>query len=223
VRVYGGSRLAARLRMEPTLPDWPEVAAGTRPLFVLVVDAVDRDPHASSRLLDVPQPLAVALSPYSPYTLRMARDAVTRHKEVLARVEPDTTPTEALEAVPYATGALFEAPPKGDPDSQAAALRDQGVYVVDVASEGLPAAWIRALRDAGVPVIRASRPPASGQAGDLRTFRTRAAREGAGVLVVDVDGPAMAEAMDSLSAATARGFRPAFVAEVVQSAAANPP
>jgi len=185
-------------------------------MLALVVDAVDRDPHGSYRLLDIPQPLAVALSPYSPYTLRMAREAVTRHKEVLARVEPDTTPTEALEAVPHATGVLFEAPPKGEPDAEAAALRGQGIYVVDAA--GLPAAWTRALRDARVPRVRAIRAAASGPAGDLRAFRARAVHEGAGVLVVDADAPITPEALDSLSVAATHGFRPAFVAEVVQAA-----
>jgi hypothetical protein len=220
VRVYGGSRLAARLLLEPTLPEWPDVQTGTFPLLALVLDGVDHDPHASNSHLELAHPLAVALSPYSPYTLRMARDAVVRHKEVLARVEEDTTPAEALEAVPYATAVLITAPPRGEPDVQAGVLRAADVVVVDASPEGLPAAWMRALTDAGVPRIRAFRLPASGAADGLRAFRARVAREGSGVLVVDADDPAAAAALDSLSEAATHGLRPAFVAEVAQVATA---
>ncbi len=217
VRVYGGSRLAARLALEPTLPEWPAVGPGDPPLLAMVLDAVDHDPHASNRLLGDLQPLAVALSPYSPFTLRMARDAVTGHKEVLARVEPDTTPGEALEAVPYATGVLLATPPRGEPDAEAAALREQDIYVVDAVPEGLPAAWIRALKDAGVPRIRAVRLPPADPGEALRAFRARAAREGTGVLVVDVGDPSAQPALDSLAEARLHGFRPAFVAEVARA------
>ncbi|MBN1335313.1 MAG: hypothetical protein JXB39_05085 [Deltaproteobacteria bacterium] len=222
VRVYGGTRLAARLTLEPTLPEWPAVASESRALFAVVLDAVDHDPHTSNRLLDIPQPLAVALSPYSPYTLRMARDAVSRRKEVVARVEPDTTPMEALDAVPHASGVLLSGPPMGAPETQAAGLKDQRVYALDATPAGLPAEWIRALKAAGVPRVRAFRPPVPGSADALKAFRSRVAREGSGVLVLDVDDPIARPALDSLAEAPRHGFRPAFAAEVVDEAAALP-
>ena len=131
IRIYHQSRLAALLRLEPTLLEWPPFSASTPPLLAIVLFGVDEAPQAVHELLSKPYPLAFALSPYSPFTLRVARDAVLAHKEVLVLADEDQPPSDLLQIVPHASGIVFINNPGGDPVEQARHIAAEGLYVYD--------------------------------------------------------------------------------------------
>lgn len=213
VRFYAGSRLALVLELKPSLGPWPTLVSGQSPLLALVIHGVDKDPHGVRQLMEQGEPMALALSPYSPFTLRLSRDALLTHTEVLALAEADVTLAESLEAVPHASGLLITSPPVGDAEQQAQALRHADVYVLDALEQGLGANWLRALQEAEVPYQRATCPQSDlGQ----RRYRHSAARDGASVVAV----PAArgAEEAAALRAAAERGYRLAFPSEVVEAA-----
>ncbi len=211
VRFYAGSRLAQVLELEPSLGPWPTLKGHTNPMLALVVWDVDRDPHGIRQLMEQGQPMALALSPYSPFTLRLSRDALLTHTEVLAVAEQDVSLPESLEAVPHASGLLVLSAPTGEPDQQVAALQHSGVYVLDAVETGLGAQWLRAFDERGIPYLRAHRVDAElGR----RRYRHSAARDGAAV-VVSAAADGASEAAELLSASQ-RGYRVAFPAEVVE-------
>lgn len=216
LRFYAGSRLAAVLLFETSLSSWPTLARGEQPWLALVIHGVDQDPHGVRRLMASDFPLAVALSPHSPFTLRLSRDALLEQTEVLAKSEPGVSLTETLEAVPHASGLLLTCPPSGEPSRQARALRDADVYVLDAADGGLGGRWLRAFQDAGVPHVRAMMLEPDDIDTGRRRFLHSAAREGAAAMVVHAaDGAAMAEVQQLLTAME-RGYRATFPAEVVE-------
>lgn len=213
LRFYAGPRLAVVLELEPSLEAWPTLPRGSQPQLALVVSDVDADPHGVRLLMERGRPIALALSPYSPFTLRFSRDALLTHTEVLAIAEPDVSLAESLEAVPHASGLLITSTPIGDADAQARALRRADVYVLDAV--GLGAAWLRALQDAEVPCQRATTVTQPDQ--DRPRYRHSAVRDGSAVLVVSArDSGATLEA-DQLLTASERGYRQAFPAEIVEA------
>jgi hypothetical protein len=210
LRFYAGSRLAQVLDLETSLDSWPRVGPGAPPLLALVVFGADEDPHGTRQLMDQAEPLGLALSPYSPFTLRLSRDALLTHTEVLAMAADDVPLPESLQAVPHASGLVVTALPPGEIEAQSLALA--GVYVIDATEEGMGAAWMRALQDAGVPYQRAH---TSKTELDRYRYRHSAAREGAAMVVV----PAAQAAIESeqIASASERGFRRVFPAEIVEA------
>jgi hypothetical protein len=214
VRVYAEGRLACTLLLQPTLPEWPERTEGAHPLFSIVIRNCDKNPAILKEYLELPLPIAFALDPFSPFTLRMARDAVTSHKEVIVAVEPDQPLNDALQTVPHASGLLVSVVPLGAPGTQAQAIKHAGYYILDLTPGGLPTPWIRALQDAGVPHLRGISLESVLQDEGLRRFRHAAARQGQAVLVLDLGAMDVTALSNEFREATARGFRPSFVAEV---------
>lgn len=214
VRVYAASRLAAFLTLVPTLPEWPQVAPAQSPLLSIVLRDAREAPRRLRGLYEYHQPFSVALSPYSPFTLRLARDAVTEHKEVLVLHREDGPFEELLAAVPHASGILLEAVPDLEPRPQAASLQRADAYVLDMTPQGLPATWIRALRAEGVSFIRGHAWDDTEPETTQRRFRHGAARDGAAILVVPLTEPTVEEILATLTVAQERGYRPSFAAEV---------
>jgi hypothetical protein len=216
LRFYAGTRLAVVLELEPSLGPWPRLAPGSQPLLSLVVYQVDRAPHAVRQLMEQGRPLALALSPYSPFSLRFSRDALLTHAEVLALAEPEVSLAEALEAVPHASGLLVTCNSPGDPDAQARALALEDVYVLDAVEGGMGAHWLRAFQNAGVPYLRTTTIDADTPELSRRRYRHTAAQRGAAV-VVSRAGEATEEALHFEQAAL-RGYRWSFPAEQVEAA-----
>jgi len=212
VRFYAGSRLAQVLELEPSLGPWPSLAPFETPLLALVVWDVDNDPHGVRLLMERGAPMALALSPYSPFTLRFSRDALLTHTEVLAIAEEDVSLPESLDAVPHASGLLLLSAPQGDPETTAAALLRANVYVLDAVQAGLGAQWLRAFQEHEVPYLRAQTIHSDV---DRRRYRHSAARQGAAVVVTPAARGSL-EA-DELNAAAQRGYRVAFPAEVIEA------
>lgn len=215
VRVYAGTRLASYLRFEPTLTDWPALPSEVPPLLVTVIVGLEETPGDTRAILATPSPLALALQPFSPFTLRLARDAVAAHKEVLVAVGAGQSLDETVQAVPHATGVLLSDVPSGEAETGARDLRKAGLYVIDATEAGLPAAWIRALRAAEVPFVRVVTPGGEGQRQRLQIFRHTAVQTGGAVLVVSAGDPERETLLQSLEEAAINGYRPAFAAELV--------
>jgi hypothetical protein len=212
VRLYAGSRLAQVISLETKLEPWPRLGRGAAPMLALVVHGVDDDPHGIRQLMEQESPIGLALSPYSPFTLRLSRDALHTNVEVLVAAADDVALPESLAAVPHASGLVVHTVPAGEPEAQAQALAAAGVYIIDAVEEGMGAAWLRALQDAGVPYQRGYAPQSEL---DRHRYRHAAAREGAAIVVVPARQGEIEVAQ--LSSARERGFRLAFPAEVVEA------
>ncbi len=92
VRLYAGSRLAQVISLETKLEPWPRLGRGAAPMLALVVHGVDDDPHGIRQLMEQESPIGLALSPYSPFTLRLSRDALHTNVEVLVAAADDVAP-----------------------------------------------------------------------------------------------------------------------------------
>lgn len=216
VRVYTGNRLASHIHLRPTLSEWPALPEGFQPMLALVMEGFDNQPQGAREVLEVPRPMGLLLKPFSPFTLRLARDAVANHKETLVDLETGQRISEALQAVPHASGIVLREPPPGDPAGQAITLRSNNIYVLDVTPAGLPATWIRALADAGVATLSVVQFEPTTRNSCLRRLRHMAARDGAATLLMDVESTHREEVMASFAEAEVRGYRITFAAEVAE-------
>ncbi|MCK6506828.1 divergent polysaccharide deacetylase family protein [Myxococcota bacterium] len=105
VRVYAGSAPRRALLLVPTLPaDTTPPAAPNRrerPLLGLVIGGLGE--REAAALVATPLPLTVAVRPFLPHSLAVARDAARAWQEVLVDVaEPELDPAAARAAVPFA-------------------------------------------------------------------------------------------------------------------------
>lgn len=110
VRVYAGSAPRRALLLVPTLPaDTTPPAAPNRrerPLLGLVIGGLGE--REAAALVATPLPLTVAVRPFLPHSLAVARDAARAWQEVLVDVaEPELDPAAARAAVPFSTGLLL--------------------------------------------------------------------------------------------------------------------
>jgi hypothetical protein len=220
VRVYVGARLASVVDLSPTLCPWPALSPAQQPQLALVLTGIDAEPHAARALMEEGLPLAVALSPYSPFTLRLSRDALSTHSEVLAQAEPDATLSEALEGVPWATGVLVTCPLLGDPEGEAASLARADTYVIDGTETGLDTRWRTALETAHVPVLRPLALDPTDPETALRRQRHAAVQHGGAILTLPLEAGRVT--LDAIQAACALGYRAAYPAEIVALTSSTP-
>lgn len=109
VRVYAGSNARRELLLVPTLPpDSPPAAASNRrerPLLGLVIAGLGA---REAPVVRSPLPLTVAVRPYLPHSLAVARDAARAWQEVLVEVnDPQQDLAAARAAIPFQTGLLL--------------------------------------------------------------------------------------------------------------------
>ncbi len=215
VRIYAGKRLVHRLILVPTLEELSKRSRGEAPALVaVVVLGLGQDARQDQAVLQADVPLSVGLVPFSPFALRMARDATRNHKEVLvelpAGVTTNAQAAEALMAVPGATGVVLRTPPQAlAPDL----LLSRSMVLLDATGTAEGTA-LRAARERGVPLLRRD----DDLSGDLRASLNRAhhvARKlGRVILVVDVSAGNAAQVVAWMNAADPRDLRPVFLSEV---------
>ena len=120
IRVYAGARVRQQILLMPTLPTDPQPprtrTLRERPLVALILSGFGDSRRLPITNTDIP--LTVAIEPYSPFSLRLAHQAAMRWNEVLLdmtgmgeEVRDRIRLSEALGAVPFATGVLSDALP----------------------------------------------------------------------------------------------------------------
>ncbi len=215
VRIYAGKRLVHRLVLVPTLEEPSKRERGEQPALVaVVVLGLGEDAQLDKAVLQAEVPLSVGLVPFSPFALRMAREATRHHKEVLvelpAEVDSDVAAREAVMAVPGATGVVLSVPPAALAPSL---LLERSMVLLDATGTAEGAA-LRNAREQGVTLLRRH----DDLSGELRSSLNRAhhmARKlGAVVLVVDVATGHAGQVVAWLKATDRRDLRPVFLSEV---------
>ncbi len=213
LRIYADQRLASLVNLEPTLSLWPPVIQDQPPpLLAILVRHADVSPQKAQSLFTIDHPISIALSPYSPFSLRLSRDAISADAEVLVEAGPDIPLADSINDVPNASGVLLTCPPKSFQQEDIRALEKAGMYLVDACPDGLGTNWTRRLQEAGVEYVRGI--AFSSQLESIPLLHHQSLDHGAAVLVVDLEDAFINEMGAELEAAARHGYRPAFVAEV---------
>ena len=214
MRVYAGKRLVHRIVLVPTL-DEPEKSGRDRPSMVaLVVLGLGQDAQKDQAVLSAPVPLSVGLMPYSPFALRMAREATRNHKEVLVElpdtVTDDASARDAVLAVPGATGVVLLGPPKALAPNL---LVQRSMVLLDAYGHAEGSA-LRKARERGIPLLRRHDDLTGELLSSLNRAHHMARKLGYVVLVIDVDHERIEQVLAWLKASNPRDLRPVFLSEV---------
>lgn len=207
VRVYAGKRLARRLLLRASqaallpAPDVPTLRE--RPLVAVVVTDLGDQPPGDLLTLDVP--LTLAITPFSPYSLRLAEDARLTWHEVLVDLEGAEPPEAQLRAVPGASGVLREDPAEALPAFDAAAI---SVVVDDTPSPPEPPPHAR--------VASTTRLPGAPATELLALAWTTAREQGRALVVLSATDPTFPDAILGLRKAQALGYRVALASEIAR-------
>lgn len=206
VRVYAGSALRHEVLLIPSLPaDSPPPRAVNRrerPLVALVVAGLG--PREATGLVRTPAPLTLAVEPYTPFALATARDAALAWQEVLVEVTEGEDAAAALQAVPFATGALA----RGAAGEGAAAALGTGLLVVE---RDLP-------RPPGEALLVVQPWHARQRALEdlLARIRHLALRDGGTAVLVEADAPALPGLLQWATEGHARGYRVVHASELAR-------
>ena len=203
VRVYEGKHLTHHLTFYPSLGQ-PSVQSGlNRPLVALVVAGLGDDAQAGNAVLQARLPLSVAVAPFAPFSLLHARDAALFHKELLVDLGSDEPVAIAIAALPRSSGVLLHEP--GDLPEEAL----DEVYLLDASGgDGVR-------RHPGVPLLTVTE-VIDGDVADHRVrIENLADRNGAVLLLVDVDDRLAVTSTVTWLHGNQDRMRPVFVSEVL--------
>jgi hypothetical protein len=211
LRLYGASGLRVQVAVEPAPRPLIQVdrpgGLRERPLLSIVVHNLgDRDVSA---LIETPFPLGLAVLPYRPHSLRIARAGVRAGHEVLMELpRSESSSAEdraaALQAVPWASGVLvLGASPSSLPPLPF------GVFVSGAARPSAETLSGYAV----VSAVVAAQPMAG-----LAEAQRRCAEERAAVLVVDAQNGELRDVLEwAARFAEEAGYRLALPSEVARA------
>ena len=212
LRLYADGLLVMRAEVHPDRRPLQRAEPGPtlrhRPLLALVVHNLGDDDAA--RLIEVPLPLGLAILPYRPHSLRLARGAVQAGHEVIlelpkAEASSPEARAQALAAIPWVSGVLVTGPP---PASLPAL--PFGVLLSDAGVEAHQRAANAGYR--AIDVIVGADPMAG-----LAEAQRRALSDGGATLVVDAKHGGLRDVLDwAAHQAETDGFRLALPAELAR-------
>jgi polysaccharide deacetylase 2 family uncharacterized protein YibQ len=216
LRIYVGKRLTHHLRLIPTLSEkLPPVRDQPTQLAVVVL-GLGFEGSESKTILSQPFPISVGIVPYSPFALRQARDAIHKHKEVLAYIENSLKQPEdllnALLAVPNATGVALKSPPSQLPVQK---LLEKNLYVVDVRGE-IESAALRQASNAGVKTLRLDHHFSTGDG--LRLRHLARVTEGLIVTVLVTEKDAISDLFEWIEQSDSKEIQTVFLSELLNPA-----
>jgi hypothetical protein len=133
LRVFDGPKLLIQKDLRPWLTERPMVSAKDPPEVGLVVRFPAADEVALKELCDWRAPLAVAVPPFAPHTMRTVREVARAAKEVLLEIDARDDLAEQLAAVPEASGVLVLSDPPAEERLGAwlGPLRARDLFVLD--------------------------------------------------------------------------------------------
>ena len=166
----------------------------------------------ANAIIDQPVPITIAIKPYTPFGLRIARLAAGRWHEVIVDLPAGMTPSEAQHAIPHATGLWINGAPTRP-------LKSSDVVVVPADRMGRRRAdgreQVRML-----PVQQRERRTTMET---LQRVRHIAARSGVGALVVDINDPELGEVLDWAARAHRYGYRMVLATEAARGSEVQGP
>ncbi len=213
LRIYVGKRLTHHLRLIPTLSEELPPVKNQPTQIAVVVLGLGHDGSESRTILSQPFPLSIGIVPYSPFALRQARDAIHKHKEVLAYIEHSLKQPEdllkALLAVPNTTGVALKAPPTKLPVQK---LLEKNLYVVDVRGE-IESAALRQASNAGVKTLRLDHHFSEGDG--LRLRHLARVSEGLIVTVLVTEKEALSDLFEWIEQSDRKEIQTVFLSELL--------
>jgi len=206
LRVYAGRHLRARVLLIPELgstPTAPRVPTlRERPLVSLVVAGLGS--QDVTEIMASPVPLSLAVRPWTPFALRIAREGLQHWHEILVHM-PATDTDAASRAVPWASGWLLDTGPEPDLPSL-----HMGVLVYPAAQPGRRP-------PSGLLPVPAQRPARLSARETLARTRALAVRHGAATMIIEADDPELPAVLDWARIAHQSGFRMALASEVARA------
>ena len=216
VRIYAGSRLASTLLLKPTLERWPKLSSDREPLLSVVLVLAPGQARSTRDWLEQSHPFALALPAFDAFSLRLAHDAVIQRKEVLVTIDGDDDAKASLNAIPHITGAVIIEHPAGIPGQFSTNLADRDLLVLDPDGRRLPTSWRTTLREAKIPIVTAELIAEPSDVDEMLTrHHHRAQQNGASVLLAMATDEIAPTVLADLAEAASRGYRPAFLPEVM--------
>lgn len=189
LRVFHGADLLLLRDLRRWMPDRPAVRADNPPELGIVFRFVADEPATFGRVLKWKSPMAVALPPFGPESLRAAGKAVKAGKDVIVEVDPTQDIAEQVAALPGVTGVLVTAPfvDAAGEATLIASLDRRDLFLLDGRPEG------EADVDAGPLRLERAAHLDGPEAGVFG--RNLAVRWGHAIITVDAagDGPQLAE------------------------------
>jgi hypothetical protein len=217
VRIFHGKALLLQEEILPWLPEHPVVSTVNPPELGMVVVFRDADGESVGEVARWRAPVALALPPDAPHTVRTARRASWSSKGVVILVHPDRGLAEQAAAAEDASGVLIEELPV---DRMSLVvwlkpLQDNNLFVLDASGvEGV--ALEKAARQLGLDYLRTAgrldpRDPAS-----VVRARNMTVRRGQGLVIVGGDPASIRFAADFIDDARKAGYSLRFPVEVAR-------
>ena len=214
LRAYHGPDLRHQLLLIPDLPDPPSFSKGVkepnRPLLAIIV--VGLGEAAAAQIIDQPVPLTVAIKPFTPFGLRIARRAAAAWHEVIVDLPAGMTANEAQHAIPYATGLWVVGSPVRP-------LHTEDVVVVPADRMGRRKTHSRNQ----IRVLPVQQRERRTTMETLQRVRHIAARSGVGALVVKANDPELAQVLAWAAKAHRHGYRMVLATEAARGSEVQGP
>ncbi len=209
VRVYAGSHLRQEVLLVTALPAETPLPAPVnrreRPLVSIIVGGLGQ--RQETRIVRTEAPLSVAIAPWQPHSLALARDAAMAWQEVLIDVGSDVDDIAAARAaLPFSSGLLA----RPGVESRAADALGEGEVLVALRE-------LSALGPVGARVLLPWQ--ARGRrAAELRArIRALSERDGTCALFVEAEDPALPELLTWAAEGHSHGYRLVHASELLRA------
>jgi hypothetical protein len=214
LRAYRGPVLRQQLLLIPDLPSPPSytksVKDPSRPLISIIVIGLGES--KASNIINQPVPITIAIKPFTPFALRIARLAASSWHEVIVDLPPEMTAAEAQHAIPNASGLWVDG-------TSVKPLRPEDVVVLPAERMGRRRAGTKdTIRR--LPVQQRERRTAMET---LQRVRHIAARAGVGALVLEADDPELSKVLAWAAQAHRQGYRMVLATEASRASEVQGP
>jgi len=223
VRIFDGKKLLLQEDIRPWLPERPIVSVVNPPeLGVVVVFRYSAQDSVGS-VSRWKAPVALAVPPDSPHTIRTARRASWSSKGVVIVVDSSRGLTEQVAAAEDASGVLVEELPASDADltEWLRPLVTDNLFVLDGSdNEGL--ALQKAARELGLDYVRRAARLESKDPSSARLARNLTVRRGYGLVTVEGRAADIEFASEFVSETRKEGYALRFPVEVARQHGSGP-
>jgi len=217
VRIFHEKALLLQEGIRPWLPEHPIVSTVNPPELGLIVIFRGESAESVGEVARWRAPVALAVPPDAPHTVRTARRASWSSKGVVVLVHPGRGLAEQAAAAEDASGVLVETLPSSDTDLVAwlKPLKLNDLFVLDASGvEG--GALERAAESLGLDYLKSAGTLDPSEPRSAILVRNMTVRRGQGLVTVEGNSAAIAFASDFVAGARAAGYSLRFPVEVAR-------
>jgi hypothetical protein len=217
VRIFHNKTLLLQEEIRPWLPEHPVVSTVNPPELGVVVVFRGEDGESVGDVARWRAPVALAVPPDAPHTVRTARRASWSSKGVVILVHPDRGLAEQAAAAEDASGVLIEGLPVGGTNLRVwlKPLQDNNLFVLDGSGvEGV--ALEQAARRLGLDYLRIAGRLDPSDPASVILARNMIVRRGQGLVIVEGDPASIRFGADFIDGARKAGYSLRFPVEVAR-------